>query len=84
MAHDRVEGDAMLITHELLSVMLGVRRAGVTMALNHLESNDSVVSKRGIIVVRDRKALETLAGRTYGIAEAEQERLTGWKSQKAR
>ena len=82
MAHDRVAGDAMFITHEFLSVMLGVRRAGVTMALNDLESRECIIAKRGIIAVMDRKALETLAGRTYGVAEAEQERLTGWKSAK--
>jgi|ERR1051325_8946722 CRP-like cAMP-binding protein len=82
MAHDRVMGDAMLITHEFLSVMLGVRRAGVTTALNDLESRECVLAKRGVIVVRNRKALEAMARGIYGVAEAEQERLTGWKSVK--
>jgi CRP-like cAMP-binding protein len=82
MAHDRVEGDTILLTHEFLSVMLGVRRAGVTVAVEHLESKGSVLAKRGIIVVLDRKALEALALGIYGVAEAEQERLTGWKSLK--
>jgi CRP-like cAMP-binding protein len=82
MAHDRVAGDDIPLTHEFLAVMLGVRRAGVTTALNELESRGSIVAKRGLIVVRDRKALEELARGIYGVAEAEQERLTGWKSLK--
>ena len=61
---------------------MGVRRAGVTTALNELESRGCIVAKRGMVTVRDRKALEELAHGIYGVAEAEQERLTGWKSLK--
>ena len=82
MAHDRVDGDAIPLTHEFLAVMLGVRRAGVTTALHDLESKGCVTARRGVIVVRDRKVLEAFAIGIYGVAEAEQERLTGWKSLK--
>ena len=82
MAHDRLDGDAMPLTHEFLAVMLGVRRAGVTIAVKDLESKGHLEARRGLIVVRDRKALETAARGIYGVAEAEQERLTGWKSLK--
>jgi len=34
MANDRLEGNEIPLTHEFLSLMLGVRRAGVTVALN--------------------------------------------------
>ncbi|HEY2883931.1 MAG TPA: Crp/Fnr family transcriptional regulator [Rhizomicrobium sp.] len=79
MAHDRVDGDAVPLTHEFLAVMLGVRRAGVTTALNDLATRGCIVAKRGIVVVLDRTTLEALARGIYGVAEAEQERLTGWK-----
>jgi CRP-like cAMP-binding protein len=82
MAHDRIEGDAIPLTHEFLAVMLGVRRAGVTTAVEGLKDKGIVQARRGLIVVRDRKALEALARGIYGVAEAEQERLTGWKSLK--
>jgi DNA-binding transcriptional regulator YhcF (GntR family) len=82
MAHDRLEGDKLPLTHEFLAVMLGVRRAGVTVALQDLESKGYVKAQRGSVVVRDRKGLIALARSIYGIGEAEQERLTGWRSPK--
>jgi CRP-like cAMP-binding protein len=82
MAHDRVAGDEIPLTHEFLAVMLGVRRAGVTIAVEDLESRGFIQARRGLIVVRDRRGMETLARGVYGVAEAEQERLTGWKSLK--
>ncbi len=82
MAHDRVDGDAIPLTHEFLAVMLGVRRAGVTTALNDLDARGSIAAKRGMVVVQNRKELAALARGIYGVAEAEQERLTGWKPAK--
>ena len=38
MAHDRSPGDSLRLTHDFLTLMLGVRRAGVTIALHQLES----------------------------------------------
>jgi hypothetical protein len=39
MAQDRIANDELLLTHEFLSLMLGVRRAGVTAALQHFEGS---------------------------------------------
>jgi CRP-like cAMP-binding protein len=41
MANDRLDGDEIPLTHEFLSLMLGVRRAGVTVALHYLEHRGS-------------------------------------------
>jgi len=75
MAHDRVDSDDLLLTHEFLAVMLGVRRAGVTTALHELESRGLISTKRGAISVCDRNGLEENANGLYGAPEAEFERL---------
>ena len=77
MAHDRISGDALPLTHEFLGLMLGVRRAGVTEALHALESRGFIASSRGQIMVRDRKGIEKSAGESYGVPEAEYRRLIG-------
>ncbi len=73
--HDRVAADEIAITHEELSVMLGVRRSSITDALHQLEGIGAVRGRRGRVVVQDRALLEHLAGDTYGFAEAEYSRL---------
>ena len=77
MAQDRIGEDVVSLTHELLSLMLGVRRPGVTVALKILEEAGVLRSRRGVISIIDRKGLERLADRTYGVAEAEYRRLLG-------
>ncbi len=75
MTHDRLDGDALPLTHEFLSTMLGVRRPGVTTAIHVLEGAGMIWARRGRITVRDREKLQTLAGISYGLAETEYERL---------
>ena len=65
MAHDRIDGNEMLLTHEFLSVMLGVRRAGVTEALNLLQDAGLIRSRRGKILILDRDRLEKSSDGTY-------------------
>ena len=73
--HDRVAGDEISITHEELGAMLGVRRSSITDALHQLEGAGALKGYRGRVTIRDRQRLETLAGDTYGFAEAEYARL---------
>jgi CRP-like cAMP-binding protein len=80
MAHDRVEGNELPLTHEFIALMLNVRRAGVTLALQRLARKGLVTAKRGKIVVRARAKLEASANGHYGIPEAEYRRLTGWNA----
>ena len=71
MAHDRLDLDELSITHEILSIMLGVRRPGVTVALNLLERNGLIKSHRGGIIIVDRKGLRRASNGAYGVPEAE-------------
>jgi CRP-like cAMP-binding protein len=77
MCHDRVDGDELALTHEYLSIMLGVRRPGVTVAIQGLEGKGVIRAKRGVVIIRDREALVELANGAYGIPESEYERLVG-------
>lgn len=77
MAHDRIGDDTLPLTHEFLSLMLAVRRAGVTTALDALRKQGVISYNRGHITIRDRKRMERMAGESYGTPEAEYRRLIG-------
>ena len=59
--HDHVVEDELLLTHEQLAQMLGVRRAGVTAALGVLQARRIITSRRGVITILDRQCLEAEA-----------------------
>jgi CRP-like cAMP-binding protein len=77
MCHDRVDGDTINVTHEFIGMMLNVRRAGVTVALQAASDAGLIVRHRGTIEIWDRDGLRRLAGGSYGLAEAEYQRLIG-------
>lgn len=77
MCHDRLDTDGLPMTHEFLALMLAVRRAGVTTAVQALEGAGLVRAERGLITILDRPRLEDLANGSYGQPEAEYERLMG-------
>jgi CRP-like cAMP-binding protein len=79
MAHDRLDGDELPLTHEFLALMLGVRRAGVTTTLHFLESKKLISLDRGRIAMLNRDGVAELANGLYGVPEAEYRRLTGWR-----
>ena len=65
MANDRLRGDEIPLTHEFLSLMLGVRRAGVTVGLHYLEQRGLINLARKQIIVTDREGLKAAANGTY-------------------
>jgi CRP-like cAMP-binding protein len=77
MCHDRVDGDEIALTHDFISLMLGVRRPSVTTALHVLEGKKLIRAERGRITIRDRKGMEEFAGNAYGKPEEELRRLIG-------
>lgn len=79
MGHDRIDTDELNLTHEFIAVMLGVRRAGVSTALDRLEGLGLVSNKRGLIVVLDRDGLIAKSNGLYGAPEAEYCRVFGGK-----
>lgn len=75
MADDRAGGSPIHLTHEFLALMLGARRAGVTNALSDLQKRGVVKTRRGVITIEKRSVLEEAANGSYGIPEAEYQRL---------
>ena len=81
MTHDRAEGDRFPMTHEFMSLMLGVRRAGVTTAAGVLKRIGAIDYGQGTMTVLDRPVLEGAACECYGIVRHEFERLLGMQRQ---
>lgn len=79
MAHDRTTSDAVPLPHEFLAVMLGVRRAGVTVAIHGFERRGLVTTRRGQLTIVNRIGIEQVAGSFYGAPEAELKRLLDHK-----
>jgi CRP-like cAMP-binding protein len=77
MADDRADGNTIQLTHEFLALMLGARRAGVTAALGEFQKRGVLRAARGSITIQNRGALEEAANGSYGVPEAEYQRLFG-------
>jgi CRP-like cAMP-binding protein len=75
MTHDRAESDQFPITHEFMSLMLGVRRAGVTTAAGVLKRIGAIDYGQGTMTVLDRRILEGAACECYGVVRQQFERL---------
>ena len=75
MTHDRVDGDEFKLTHEFLAFMLGVRRAGVTVAMRALQDQGLVDYTRGQIRIVDRDGLEGISCECYQVVRAHFEAL---------
>lgn len=75
MTHDRVEADDFPLTHEFLALMLGVRRAGVTVAMRALQEKTLVQYTRGRVEIVDRPGLERASCECYGVVRTHFARL---------
>jgi CRP-like cAMP-binding protein len=72
---DRLQADKIVMTQELLSTILGVRRASVTQAAGQLQKDGLIRYERGRIHVLDRPALERRSCECYAVVRKEYERL---------
>jgi CRP-like cAMP-binding protein len=77
MCHDRSRRRDVSVTHDLLGILLGARRATVTVVLHGLEGRGLIRARRNTIEVLDRAGLEAVANGFYGVPEAEYARLLG-------
>ena len=72
---DRLPGNDLVMTQELIANMLGVRREGVTEAAGHLQAAGLIKYSRGHITVRDRPKLEQRVCECYSVVKRETDRL---------
>jgi CRP-like cAMP-binding protein len=72
---DRVRSRHVIMTQELISDMLGVRRSGITQAARDLERAGLIAYERGRITVLDRAKLEAYACECYAVVKKETDRL---------
>ena len=75
MTRDRIDGDEFTLTQEFLSRMLGVRRAGVSVAANSLRQMGLIDYRRGDIQVLDQRKLKDVACECYRVVQAEYDRF---------
>ncbi|MDI1253312.1 Crp/Fnr family transcriptional regulator [Thermomonas sp.] len=72
---DRLQGNELVMTQELIANMLGVRREGVTEAAGHLQQAGLIRYQRGHITVLDRAGIEKRSCECYAVVKKEYDRL---------
>jgi CRP-like cAMP-binding protein len=72
---DRLSGNQLNMTQELIANMLGVRREGITEAAGKLQRLGLIEYSRGRITVLDRRGLEKLSCECYAVVKRESDRL---------
>jgi CRP-like cAMP-binding protein len=75
--HDQLQTDRLVMTHDLIANMLGVRREGVSIAAGHLQEDGLIKYVRGTITILDRKGLERSVCECYKVVMDEYDRLLG-------
>ena len=72
---DRLSGNELVMTQELIANMLGVRREGVNEAAGKLQAEGLIRYRRGHITVPDRRRLEARVCECYAVVKREYDRL---------
>jgi CRP-like cAMP-binding protein len=72
---DRLQGNELVMTQELIANMLGVRREGVTEGALKLQKSRLIQYARGHITVIDRTGLEKRCCECYAVVKREYDRL---------
>jgi len=72
---DRLQGNELKMTQELIANMLGVRREGVTEGATRLQQAGLIRYARGHITVLDRAGLEARTCECYAVVRKEYDRL---------
>ncbi|MBD1804962.1 Crp/Fnr family transcriptional regulator [Microcoleus sp. FACHB-SPT15] len=78
-AQDRTDSVELKLTHEFISHMLGVRRAGVTQAAQKLQENGLIRYQRGKVTILDQRGLEASSCECFRVLREEYDRLLGAK-----
>lgn len=75
LLRERHQNGIVYITQDRIAQMLGVRRAGINVALRHLQTEGLIICKRGVIEVIDRLGLNNMACECYGIIQSDEDEL---------
>ena len=84
MTHDRVLTNEFQLTHEFLGLMLGARRASVTLVALELQRAGLIAYRRGRVTILDRKKLEAVSCECYPVARDNFDRFIGRLSKASR
>lgn len=76
---DRMPGDELMMTQQLIANMLGVNLEGVTEALDKLQADGMLRYRHGLITVLDRPKLEDQVCECYAVVKKEFSRLLPYK-----
>ena len=72
---DYMRADELLLTHELMALTLGVRRAGVTEAAGDLKDSGLIEYQRGHIYILDRQGIQAVSCECYEVIKDEYDQL---------
>jgi hypothetical protein len=71
MIHDRVGGNNLSLTQEMIASRVGARRAGITVAAGMLQSMKGIEYRRGQLHIVDREVLERTVCECYNVMRSE-------------